>query len=53
MENWGLIIFDNSALLTSKYPTETQLRYISSLVSHEIAHHWVGDLVTMEWWNDL
>ncbi|KAJ3233792.1 hypothetical protein HDU78_006228 [Chytriomyces hyalinus] len=27
--------------------------YVSNLVSHEIAHQWLGDLVTMRWWNDL
>ncbi len=26
---------------------------VASVVSHELAHQWFGNLVTMEWWNDL
>lgn len=26
---------------------------MASVVTHELAHQWFGNLVTMEWWNDL
>ena len=26
---------------------------VASVVTHELAHQWFGNLVTMEWWNDL
>ena len=28
-------------------------QFIAEVISHEIAHQWFGNLVTMEWWNDL
>ncbi|XP_070598983.1 aminopeptidase Q-like [Erythrolamprus reginae] len=54
MENWGLIIFHESSLLAD--PKDTYLRnkmHICQVVAHEVAHQWFGNLVTMDWWNDL
>ena len=54
MENWGGITFQESLLLfdptTSSQDTKAA---IFSVLSHEVAHQWFGDLVTMAWWNNL
>ncbi|XP_072372444.1 leucyl-cystinyl aminopeptidase [Scyliorhinus torazame] len=54
MENWGLITFREITLL---YREETasilEKQIISMVIAHELAHQWFGNLVTMEWWNDL
>jgi puromycin-sensitive aminopeptidase len=54
MENWGAITYRETALLfdTENSSAATRQR-ILEVVSHEMAHMWFGDLVTMEWWNDL
>jgi aminopeptidase N len=54
MENWGGITFFESRLLFD--PTsnaETARRGIFSILAHEMAHQWFGDLVTMGWWDNL
>ncbi|KAJ3252496.1 hypothetical protein HK103_001434 [Boothiomyces macroporosus] len=51
MENWGLIVFRESVLLLED-STKTK-RSIASTIAHELAHQWFGNLVTMEWWDDL
>ncbi|EGC29778.1 hypothetical protein DICPUDRAFT_51094 [Dictyostelium purpureum] len=54
MENWGLLTFRQSDLLISEKSSDQENRQrVSEVVSHEIAHQWFGDLVTMKWWNDL
>ena len=54
MENWGAITYREVALLfdDQKSSPATKQR-IAEIVAHEMAHMWFGDLVTMEWWNDL
>jgi aminopeptidase N len=54
MENWGAITFREVALLydPEKSSSSTKQR-IAEVISHELAHMWFGDLVTMRWWNDL
>lgn len=54
MENPGAIFFREATALvdTEKAPVETR-RWVAMLVTHEIAHMWVGDLVTARWWDDL
>ena len=54
MENWGGIVFAESALLYD--PTtgsQTQQERIFEVIAHEMAHQWFGDLVTMAWWDNL
>ena len=54
MENWGLITYRESSILA--YPGETSQatrENISIVITHETAHQWFGNLVTMKWWNDL
>jgi aminopeptidase N len=54
MENWGGITFFESRLLfdPSTNP-DTARRPIFSVLAHEMAHQWFGDLVTMGWWDNL
>uniref|UniRef100_A0A8C3LD84 Aminopeptidase n=1 Tax=Chrysolophus pictus TaxID=9089 RepID=A0A8C3LD84_CHRPC len=54
MENWGLMTFEEPALLYLPSDKFTGRKMIIALiVSHELAHQWFGNLVTMTWWNDL
>ena len=54
MENWGAITFREAILLYDPKTSSTRTKqYIAEVISHEIAHHWFGNLVTMKWWNDL
>ncbi|KAJ8921422.1 hypothetical protein NQ315_003040 [Exocentrus adspersus] len=54
MENWGLITFRESSLLFDPDSSTTEdQRTIATVLSHEIAHQWFGNLVTPKWWNDL
>jgi|GEM_PF-5545057 len=54
MENWGAIVGgENYLLLDPKRATGNQEKRIFETVAHEIAHQWVGDLVTHDAWNDL
>ncbi|NVY96078.1 M1 family metallopeptidase [Lactobacillus sp. DCY120] len=54
MENWGLITYREIYLLSE--PQNIPLRRqqsIATVIAHEVAHQWFGDLVTMKWWDDL
>lgn len=54
MENWGAILyFDQYLLLDDNLSSESDRQFVFDSVAHEIAHQWFGDLVTMNWWNDL
>lgn len=54
MENWGLITYREMALLADPATTSISSRqYIATVIAHELAHQWFGNLVTMKWWNDL
>ena len=53
MENWGLITFRESALLTETNTTPIIKYGTASIIAHELAHQWFGNLVTMKWWSDL
>jgi aminopeptidase N len=54
MENWGAIFyFERILLIDPKLATESQKQDIFGVVAHEMAHQWFGDLVTMQWWDDL
>ena len=54
MENWGLITFRETAMLVDKNSTTTESKqYAAMVIAHELAHQWFGNLVTMEWWDDL
>ncbi|WP_283679244.1 M1 family metallopeptidase [Lentilactobacillus sp. Marseille-Q4993] len=54
MENWGLVTYREAYLLID--PDNTALdnkQLVATVISHELAHQWFGDLVTMKWWDDL
>ncbi len=53
MENWGAITFRETDLLGTKNSSLRARQRIAEVIAHEIAHQWFGDLVTMEWWDDL
>lgn len=54
MENAGLIMFREEALLIDPATASEQNRYRqSAVIAHELAHQWFGDLVTLQWWDDI
>jgi alanyl aminopeptidase len=54
MENVGAITFrDSLLLLDPETAPEWQKRGFASVMTHELAHSWFGNLVTMPWWDDL
>ena len=53
MENSGAIFFDEDMLADPAATPATMLAAVAVTVSHEIAHQWLGDVVTMRWWDDL
>ncbi|CAI9539718.1 unnamed protein product [Staurois parvus] len=54
MENWGLTTYRESSLLYDlKTSTASSKLWITMVIAHELAHQWFGNLVTMDWWNDL
>ena len=54
MENPGLVTFrDVLLLLDPRHATTSMRRAQASVIAHEFAHQWFGDLVTMRWWDDL
>jgi aminopeptidase N len=54
MENWGAIFTFNRALLNDPAITSpARLQAIYDTQAHETAHQWFGDLVTMDWWDDI
>lgn len=54
MENWGLVTYREIALLSDPENSSIdQRQHVALVVAHELAHQWFGNLVTMEWWNDL
>ena len=53
MENIGCIVFKNEAMLFSHFQHILERKFVSRTICHEISHMWFGDLVTMEWWDDI
>ncbi len=54
MENWGIITYRERILLFDpQSSTAATKQAIAEVMAHEIAHMWFGDLVTMEWWDNL
>jgi aminopeptidase N len=54
MENWGAILYFETALLVDPaLSPESARQRVFVVVAHEMAHQWFGNLVTMEWWDNL
>jgi aminopeptidase N len=54
MENWGAITFIDDTMLFDPKTSDARTRETIHIdVSHEMAHQWSGDLVTMAWWDDI
>ncbi len=53
MENTGCIVFrDVLLLLDEKHAALDMKKLVASVIAHEMAHQWFGDLVTMNWWDN-
>jgi aminopeptidase N len=54
MENTAAIFYRETDLLADSKSASVETRKnIASILAHEMAHQWFGDLVTMRWWDDL
>jgi len=46
MENPGCVTFMDRYFVNKEY------HYLVSAITHEMSHQWIGNLVTLKWWND-
>uniref|UniRef100_A0A182Q4G3 Aminopeptidase N n=1 Tax=Anopheles farauti TaxID=69004 RepID=A0A182Q4G3_9DIPT len=54
MENWGLITYRETAMLYEENVSAiSNKQHVITVVAHELAHQWFGNLVTPSWWTDL
>uniref|UniRef100_A0A671RLC6 Aminopeptidase n=1 Tax=Sinocyclocheilus anshuiensis TaxID=1608454 RepID=A0A671RLC6_9TELE len=54
MENWGLTTYRETSLLYDPdISSASDKLWVTMVIGHELAHQWFGNLVTMEWWNDI
>ncbi|KAJ3337913.1 hypothetical protein HDU91_001356, partial [Kappamyces sp. JEL0680] len=53
MENWGLLTYRESYLLYDHSFSAHDKEEVADTVAHEVAHQWFGNLVTMDWWDEL
>ncbi|XP_036383527.1 endoplasmic reticulum aminopeptidase 2-like [Megalops cyprinoides] len=54
MENWGLTTYRETSLLFDPDTSSASDKlWVTMVIGHELAHQWFGNLVTMEWWNDI
>lgn len=54
MENWGLVTYREAAMLVDPQNSSTDtMERVAEVVAHELSHQWFGNLVTMQWWDDL
>jgi aminopeptidase N len=56
--NWGAMenvacVVHSDRFVHRKVPTDRERLHRASVILHEMAHMWFGNLVTMEWWDDL
>lgn len=53
MENAGAVTFAEKGFLYKAEMSAAQRETLASVIMHEMAHQWFGDLVTMKWWNGI
>ncbi len=54
MENFGCITYrETDLLLDPRTAAISDRKNVASVVAHEMAHQWFGDMVTMQWWDNL
>ncbi|XP_067993542.1 glutamyl aminopeptidase [Melanerpes formicivorus] len=54
MENWGLVTYRETNLLYDPDESATSNKQrVVTVISHELVHQWFGNIVTMDWWDDL
>ncbi|KAF3693482.1 Glutamyl aminopeptidase [Channa argus] len=54
MENWGLITYRETNLLYDESQSSSyNKQQVASVIAHELVHQWFGNIVTMDWWDDL
>lgn len=54
MENWGLITYgEESIAINPKTTAATGKLNVASIIAHELAHQWYGNLVTAKWWTEI
>eukprot|EP00698_Gefionella_okellyi_P025346 TRINITY_DN9242_c0_g1_i2.p1 TRINITY_DN9242_c0_g1~~TRINITY_DN9242_c0_g1_i2.p1 ORF type:complete len:905 (-),score=147.60 TRINITY_DN9242_c0_g1_i2:2079-4760(-) len=53
-EGWGMMLFSEASILYDELLcTDIQKQTAVTLIAYEIAHQWFGDLVTMDWWDNI
>ncbi|XP_067090947.1 aminopeptidase N-like [Osmerus mordax] len=54
MENWGLVTYRETNLLYDPLTSSnSQRERTATIIAHELAHMWFGNLVTLRWWNEV
>jgi puromycin-sensitive aminopeptidase len=54
MENLGCVTYrENALLINPAEASQLELQRVATVIAHETAHMWFGDLVTMRWWNGI
>lgn len=54
MENWGIVIYAQNALLYDETTAEIESKHgVGHIIGHEFAHQWFGDHVAPKWWSYL
>lgn len=51
MENWGLVTYREVEILIADGAAADQKQRVCTVITHELAHQWFGNAVTMRWWS--